>query len=186
VKLVLLDRDGVVNEDRDDYVKSPEEWRPIPGSLEAIARLCEAGFEVVVVSNQSGLARGLFDRATLDAIHDEMRRAVESAGGRLAGVFVCPHAPDAGCGCRKPAVGLLRQVESALGVAVAGAPLVGDKAADLELARNAGCLPVLVRTGKGRRTERTAALDGVAVFDDLRAFAGHWAGRSPSGGRGGE
>lgn len=170
MKLVLLDRDGVINEDSDEYVKSPAEWRPIPGSLEAIARLCGAGFAVVVVSNQSGLARGLFDRAGLDAIHAEMQRQVAAAGGRLAGVFFCPHAPDAGCGCRKPAVGLLREVETALGVEVAGAPLVGDKPSDLELARNGGCQPILVRTGRGRETERSIGPD-VTVFDDLLAFA---------------
>ena len=173
-KIVLLDRDGVVNHDSAEYVKSVDEWRPIEGSLEAIAALCRAGFEVVVVTNQSGLARGLFDAATLDAIHGEMRSQVESAGGRLAGVFVCPHGPDDGCDCRKPATGLLRQAEAQLGIAVAGAPLVGDKAADLALARRADCLPVLVRTGKGARVEAEAdgeGLEGVRVFDDLAAFA---------------
>jgi D-glycero-D-manno-heptose 1,7-bisphosphate phosphatase len=171
VKVVVLDRDGVINEDSDAYVKSLAEWRPIPGSLEAIARLSEAGFTLVVVSNQSGLARGLFDRATLDAIHAEMQRRVQAAGGRLAGIFFCPHAADAGCDCRKPKVGLLRQVEAELGVAVEGLPLVGDKASDLQLARRAGCQPILVRTGYGRATERRADLAGVRVFDDLAAVA---------------
>jgi D-glycero-D-manno-heptose 1,7-bisphosphate phosphatase len=170
VKVVLLDRDGVINQDRDDYVKSPEEWQPIPGSLEAIARLGDAGFRVVVLSNQSGLARGLFDAATLDAIHAKMQRAVEEAGGRLEAVFFCPHAPDAGCDCRKPKVGLIRQAEEALGKSLVGAPLVGDKPSDLALARNAGCRPVLVRTGKGGSTERTEELEDVAVFDDLASF----------------
>jgi D-glycero-D-manno-heptose 1,7-bisphosphate phosphatase len=171
VKLVLLDRDGVINEDSQGYVKSVAEWRPIPGSLEAIARLCEAGVSVVVVSNQSGLARGLFDQAALDAIHEEMVRQVEAAGGQLAGLFICPHAPDAGCDCRKPQPGLLRQVEAKLGVSVEGVPLVGDKPSDLQLARVAGCTPILVRTGKGLATEQEADLVGVRVFDDLASVA---------------
>jgi D-glycero-D-manno-heptose 1,7-bisphosphate phosphatase len=151
-------------------VKSVDEWRPIPGSLEAIARLCQAGFDVVVVSNQSGLARGLFDEAALEAIHGEMIRRVEAEGGRLAGVFVCPHHPEEGCACRKPEPGLLRQVEEQLGVTVVGAPLVGDKQADLELARRGGCLPILVRTGKGTAVESTVeGLEDTPVFDDLAA-----------------
>ena len=173
MKLVLLDRDGVINEDSDDYVKSPDEWRPIPGSLDAIASLTDADFAVVVLSNQSGLARGLFDRATLDAIHDKMVRQVTAAGGRIAGVFFCPHAASAGCGCRKPEVWLIREAEAALGIQVAGAPLVGDKPSDLELAKGGGCRPILVRTGKGRETEARASLVGVSVFDDLASVAAH-------------
>ena len=169
MKLVLLDRDGVINEDSQGYVKSVAEWRPIAGSLEAIARLCEAGASVVIVSNQSGLARGLFDQAALDAIHEEMIRKVEAAGGRLAGVFICAHAPDEGCDCRKPQPGLLRRVEAELGVSVEGVPLVGDKPSDLQLARAVGCEPILVRTGKGLATEQEADLAGVRVFDDLAA-----------------
>ena len=173
-RLVMLDRDGVVNEDSDDYVKSVAEWKPIAGSLHAIARLCDAGFTVVVVSNQSGLARGLFDRDDLRAIHREMHRQVEAAGGHISGVFVCPHAPDAGCGCRKPQPGLLLDVERSLGIPIAGAPLVGDKAADLEAARRAGCEPILVRTGKGAAAERDAAgIDSALVFDDLARAADH-------------
>jgi len=171
VKLLLLDRDGVINEDSDDYVKSVDEWRPIPGSLEAIARLHAGGFTMAVVSNQSGLGLGLFDRATLDAMHAEMNRRVEAAGGRLAGVFFCPHAAFESCDCRKPRPGLLRQVEAALGVLVAGCPLVGDKASDLQLAQQAGCEPILVRTGYGRETEARADLAGVRVFDDLAGVA---------------
>lgn len=171
MKLVVLDRDGVINEDSPAYVKSVAEWRPIPGSLEAIARLHEAGFSVVVVSNQSGLARGLFDHAALDAIHAEMVRQIEAVGGRLAGVFFCPHSPADGCDCRKPKPGLLRQAEAELGVSVEGAPLVGDKASDLQLARECGCQPILVRTGKGGATAKEADLAGVRVFDDLAAAA---------------
>ena len=171
MKLLLLDRDGVINEDSDDYVKSVDEWRPIPGSLEAIAQLHASGFTMVVVSNQSGLGLGLFDRAALDAMHAEMNRRIEAEGGRLAGIFFCPHAAPEGCDCRKPRQGLLRQVEAELGVAVGGCPLVGDKASDLQLARQAGCDPILVRTGYGRETERQADLAGVRVFDDLAAAA---------------
>ena len=171
MRLLLLDRDGVINEDSDDYVKSVDEWRPIPGSLEAIARLHAAGFTMVVVSNQSGLGLGLFDRAALDAMHAEMNRRIEAAGGRLAGIFFCPHAAAEGCDCRKPQQGLLRQLEAELDVAVEGCPLVGDKASDLELAKRAGCEPLLVRTGYGRATERQTDLAGVRVFDDLAAVA---------------
>lgn len=173
MKLVVLDRDGVINHDSDDYIKSTDEWQPIDGSLDAVARLCRAGFTVAVVSNQSGFARGLFDRETLDAMHRKMHREVAAAGGEIAGVFVCPHAPSDGCACRKPAVGLLRQLEADLGTSVEGVPLIGDKPSDLDLARNAGCRPILVRTGKGRETERTASLEGVTVFDDLGAAVDH-------------
>lgn len=153
-------------------MKSVDEWKPIAGSLEAIARLHRAGFRMVVVSNQSGLARGLFDADTLDAIHREMERQVDAAGGHIEGVFFCPHAPDEGCPCRKPAPGLLHDVERSLGTSVSGAPLVGDKAHDLEAARRAGCQPILVRTGKGAATERDAlGLERVLVFDDLSAVA---------------
>ncbi len=180
MKLVVLDRDGVINEDSNEHVKSVAEWRPISGSLEAIARLCQAGFAVVVVTNQSGLARGLFDRAALDAIHEAMNRQVEAAGGRIAGLFICPHAPGEGCDCRKPRPGLLRQVEAELGASVLDAPLIGDKPSDLQLARVAGCLPILVRTGKGLSTEREADLAGVLVFDDLCAAADHLVATSPA------
>lgn len=173
-RLVLIDRDGVVNEDSDDYVKSVAEWRPIPGSLEAIARLCAAGFTVAVVTNQSGVARGLFDCDTLDAVHAEMRRRVEAAGGRLAGVFVCPHGPDEGCACRKPAPGLLQEAARALGLPLEGAVFVGDKPADLEAARRAGCDFVLVRTGKGAAAVRDGRVpDSATVLDDLAAAADH-------------
>ncbi len=171
-KLVLLDRDGVVNQDSDDYIKSVDEWKPIPGSLQAIARLCDADFTVVVVSNQSGIARGLLDREDLRQIHREMHRQVEAAGGRISGVFVCPHGPEEGCGCRKPQPGLLLDVERSLGIPVAGAPLVGDKPADLEAARRAGCEPILVRTGKGAAAERDGTgIDTALVFDDLARVA---------------
>lgn len=169
---MILDRDGVVNYDSDAYVKSVSEWKPIPGSLQAIARFCDAGFTVVVVSNQSGLARGLFDREALRAIHREMHRQVEAVGGRISGVFVCPHGPQEGCGCRKPRPGLLKDVERALGLPVVGAPLIGDKPEDLEAARRAGCEPILVRTGKGAAAEQAGAgIESALVFDDLARVA---------------
>lgn len=180
MKLVVLDRDGVINEDSDEYVKSVAEWRPIRGSLEAIARLYQAGFSVVVVSNQSGLARGLFDRAALDAIHAELRRRVEAAGGEIAGFFVCPHAPADGCDCRKPRPGLLRRAEAELGASLSGAALIGDKPSDLQLARAAGCRPILVRTGKGRATEQEADLAGAQVFDDLAEAVDALLARAPT------
>lgn len=174
MKLVVLDRDGVINADRDDYIRSVSDWHPLPGSLEAIARLCAAGFRVVVVSNQSAVARGYLDAATLEAIHQEMHRQTEAAGGRLAGIFVCPHGPDEGCPCRKPRPGLLHEVERRLGVSLAGVPMIGDKATDLEAARTAGCRPILVRTGKGAATEVAATgLAEATIFDDLAAAATH-------------
>jgi D-glycero-D-manno-heptose 1,7-bisphosphate phosphatase len=168
--VVLLDRDGVVNHDSDAFIRSPEQWRALPGSLEAIARLTRAGFRVAVCSNQSGIARGLLDEAELEAIHRKMCAEVEAAGGRIDGIFYCPHGPDAGCDCRKPAPGLLRQAAAALGFDLRGVPFIGDAARDLAAARAAGARPILVRTGKGERT----VADGLApeeVYADLAAAA---------------
>lgn len=169
--LVIVDRDGVVNEDSAEYIKSVAEWRPIPGSLEAIAALHRGGFDVAVVTNQSGVARGLFSQTTLDAIHARMQEAVEAAGGRLAAVRYCPHLPSDDCDCRKPRVGLLRALERERGVSLAGVPFVGDRVSDLDAAIAVGARPILVRTGSGAATER--ALEGrrVEVFDDLAAAA---------------
>lgn len=170
--LVVLDRDGVINRDSADFIRSPAEWIPLPGSLEAIARLCAVGYTVVVATNQSGVGRGLFSLDTLEAIHDKMSKAVEAAGGRLDGIFFCPHRPDAGCSCRKPLPGLLQQIEKTFGCSLADQPAVGDSERDLRAAQAAGARPILVRSGNGRRTE--AALDGSAdieVFDDLAAVA---------------
>jgi len=169
--LVILDRDGVVNEDSDAYIKSPAEWVPVPGSPEAIARLTRAGWRVVVATNQSGIARGLFDLETLHRIHARMHRVVAEAGGRIEAVFFCPHGPADRCRCRKPAPGLFEEIAARLGTTLEGVPAIGDSARDLEAARAAGARPVLVRTGKGRRTEAAGgpALEGVPVFDDLAA-----------------
>jgi len=172
MKLIILDRDGVINEDSDDYIKSPDEWVPIPGSLEAISRLNQAGARVVVASNQSGLARGLYDIETLDRIHAKMHRHLAAVGGVVEAVFFCPHGPDDGCQCRKPRPGLLREIEARLKVTLRTAVCVGDSLRDLEAARAVGATPVLVRTGKGERTLRDGrGLEGVAVYDDLAGFA---------------
>lgn len=169
-KLVVLDRDGVINFDSDDYIKSADEWRAIPGSLEAIGRLTRAGFEVVVVSNQSGLGRGLLDERQLEAIEAKMRAGVGATGGRLAGIYHCPHPPEAGCGCRKPKPGMLERLARELGIeSFAGVPVIGDKASDLELARAVGARGILVRTGKGSTTEAALGIEAAEVYDDLAA-----------------
>lgn len=169
--MVVLDRDGVINRESADFIKTPDEWIPLPGSLEAIARLTRAGYPVCVATNQSGVGRGLFDLDALDAIHDKMRRAVESAGGDLAGIFFCPHAPDDGCDCRKPRPGLLHQIEQRFGCSLQGSPIVGDSKRDLDAALAAGGRAILVRTGNGRDTEKTLVESNavIDVFDDLAA-----------------
>lgn len=168
-RLVVLDRDGVINEDSDEFIKSPEEWRPIPGSLEAIARLHQAGVRVAVVTNQSGVGRGLYSEETLAAIHARMSQAVEAVGGRLAGIFYCPHRPDAGCACRKPKTGLLDRLEQALALPVIGEPFVGDRLSDLDAARAVGARAVLVRTGVGELTLRAIGDRVAEVYPDLAA-----------------
>lgn len=171
--LVILDRDGVINRDSDAFVKSPAEWLPLPGSIEAVAALSRAGFTVAVASNQSGLARGLFDRSALRAMHRKLRRLVNAAGGRIDRIVVCPHGPDDGCRCRKPLPGLLTRLARHYGAGLEGVPVIGDSTRDLEAALAVGATPILVRTGNGRRTESALpeALRGVAVYDDLAAAA---------------
>jgi len=169
-RIVFLDRDGVVNHDSPDFVRSVADWKPLPGSLEAIARLTEAGHRIVIISNQSGLARGLFDRSALDAIHAHLRAEVARAGGRIDGIFICPHLPADGCDCRKPKPGLIRQAERALGLNARDAPFVGDRASDLGAARAAGCRPVLVESGLGFSELREEELVGVAIHASLCEF----------------
>ncbi len=174
VKLIVLDRDGVINEDSDAYVKTVDEWLPIPGSLEAVARLCEAGWTVAVATNQSGLARGLFDAMTLDDMHFKMQQLVMEEGGRFDLIVHCPHGPDAGCACRKPLPGLFQQIADHFHMeSLSGVPVVGDSLRDLEAGMQLGALPFLVRTGKGVKTEKGALPTGTAVFDDLAAVAEH-------------
>ena len=171
MRLVILDRDGVINEDSDDYIKTPEEWRPIPGSLEAIARLTHAGIQVVVATNQSGIARGLFNVDMLGRIHNRMLDEIHHRGGEVEAIFFCPHGPDDGCTCRKPLPGLLHDIAARFKTSLNSTFAVGDSRRDLEAARAAQALPVLVRTGKGLRTiTEGRGLVGVPVYDDLAAF----------------
>jgi D-glycero-D-manno-heptose 1,7-bisphosphate phosphatase len=173
-KLVILDRDGVINEDSDDYIKSLDEWVPVPGSIAAIARLSRAGYKIGVATNQSGLARGYFDEIALANMHAQLCALVEEEGGQVDAICYCPHGPDDGCRCRKPAPGLLEQISEELQMPIAGAWYVGDTRKDLELGVTMGCKTVLVRSGKGRQTE--AKLDpvmqnAILVVDDLAAAA---------------
>jgi len=170
MNLILLDRDGVINYDSDQFIKSPEEWKPIPGSLEAIARLCQAGYRVVVTTNQSGVGRGLFDMHTLNAIHDKMHKAVAQAGGRIDAIFFCPHAADANCPCRKPKTGMLEGIAARYNVNLQGVPAVGDSLRDLTSAAVMGAQPILVLTGKGAKTQAQDELpEGTQIYPDLAA-----------------
>ena len=173
VKLIILDRDGVINEDSDEYIKSPQEWKPIPGSLEAVARLNQAGYQVTVATNQSGIARGLFDIDALNAIHQTMAAALRRFGGHIDGIFFCPHGPDAHCNCRKPAPGLLLAIAERFGLELDGVPVIGDSLRDLQAARAAGARPILVRTGKGERTlqQQRILLNDTPIFGNLSAVA---------------
>jgi D-glycero-D-manno-heptose 1,7-bisphosphate phosphatase len=175
MKLVILDRDGTINVDSDEFIKSPDEWQPLPGALEAIARLNHAGWHIAVASNQSGLGRGLFDVASLNAIHQKMHKAVASMGGRIDAVFYCPHTPDEGCQCRKPLPGLFEQIGERFGVDLKATPVVGDTPRDLQAGVAVGCQPHLVLTGKAASL-RGQALPAeypahTVVHEDLAAFA---------------
>ena len=168
MKLVILDRDGVINEDSASYIKSPDEWRPIPGSLEAVARLNQAGFHVVLATNQSGVGRGLFEVSTLNAIHDKMQRSLAQLGGRIDAIFFCPHAEEANCACRKPKSGLLEEIARRFNVELKGVPSVGDALRDLQAAAAVGAAPILVLTGKGVKTREAGGLPaGTQVHADL-------------------
>ena len=172
MKLVILDRDGTINQDSDQYIKSPAEWKPIPGSLEAIARLTQGGWRIAVATNQSGIARGLFDMSTLNAIHAELHRAVSQAGGRIDAIFFCPHAADSNCECRKPRPGLLREIASRFGVDLENVPMIGDSMRDVAAAAAAGAQPWLVLTGNGRKTRDAGGLPpGTEIAADLAAIA---------------
>lgn len=174
-RLVILDRDGVINEDSDAYIKSVEEWKPISGSLDAIAQLSQAGFLIAVVTNQSGLARGLFDEYTLARIHAHMCDSVEEAGGKIDAIFYCPHHPDENCDCRKPKTAMLRQLEREFNLSVSGAYYVGDSFKDLQAGLAMGCKPVLVKTGKGPQTvhelqsRNDSQMNAIPIVDNLQA-----------------
>lgn len=168
MKLVILDRDGVINHDSAQFIKSPAEWKPVPGSLEAIAKLNQAGYRVVVATNQSGVGRGLFEMDTLNAIHEKMHKAVSAAGGRIDAIFFCPHAAADNCDCRKPLPGMFKRISECLNVNLAGVPAIGDSLRDLKAAETMGCQPLLVLTGKGTKTRDDGNLpEGTQVFADL-------------------
>ncbi len=172
MKMIILDRDGVINQDSDQFIKSPDEWVPIPGSLEAIARLNQSGWRVVVASNQSGVGRGLFGMDTLNAINAKMIESLAQVGGRLDAIFFCPHAADSTCDCRKPKPGLFKQIESRFNVDLTGVPMVGDSLRDLQAGQAVGCQTFLVLTGKGARTQEDPDLPAdTLVFPDLSAIA---------------
>jgi D-glycero-D-manno-heptose 1,7-bisphosphate phosphatase len=179
IKLIVLDRDGTINEDRDDFVKSADEWVPLPGALEAIARLNHAGWHTVVATNQSGLGRGTFDMAALNGMHVKMNQMLAKQGGRIDAVFFCPHAPDEACHCRKPLPGLFQQIGERFGVSLQDVPVVGDTLRDLQAGAAVGCQPHLVLTGKGARMDSAqiealcAQVPGTQVHADLAAFAEH-------------
>ena len=174
MKLVILDRDGVINYDSTQFIKSPAEWKPIPGSLDAIARLNQAGYRVVVATNQSGIGRGLFDMDTLNAIHGKMHRAAQAVGARIDAVFYCPHAADSACDCRKPKPGMFERIASCYNIDLAGTPSIGDSLRDLQAAAAVGGKPLLVLTGKGEKTQAEGNLpEGTLVFADLAAAVDH-------------
>ena len=177
VKLVILGRDGVLNAYREDHVKAPEEWQPIPGALEAVARLNHAGWHTVVATNQAGIGRGMIDMASINAVHAHMNRELMARGGRIDAVFFCPHAPEEQCDYRKPLPGMMLDIGRRYGVDLAHVPMVGDTLRDLQAAAAAGCEPHLVLTGRAEGldadavAQRVAQVPATQVHDDLPAFA---------------
>jgi D-glycero-D-manno-heptose 1,7-bisphosphate phosphatase len=172
MRLLILDRDGVINKDSDQYIKSPEEWRPIPGSLEAIGLLTQAGYRIVVATNQSGIGRGLFDMATLNAIHNKMHKAVNQAGGRIEAVLFCPDTDASKSPCRKPNPGMFHAIAERFNTPLTNVPAVGDALRDLQAAAAVGARPLLVLTGKGKKTQAAGGLpDETQTFADLAAVA---------------
>jgi D-glycero-D-manno-heptose 1,7-bisphosphate phosphatase len=189
-KLIILDRDGTINRDSDDYIKSPDEWLPLPGAIEAIARLCQGGWHIAIASNQSGLGRGLFDLATLNLMHDKMNKLLAAAGGRVDAIFFCPHLPQDHCQCRKPLPGLFEKIGERFGVALDQVHAVGDTLRDAQAAALAGCQTHLVCTGKSEgysgRTPpenfppQTMVHDNLSAFPDWVLALGETANRPPS------
>ncbi len=169
MRSIFLDRDGVINEERLEFVRSPADWKPLPGSLEAIARARRAGYRIIVVSNQSGIARGLLDITTLNAIHRRLLEDLAHFGGHIDAFFFCPHGPEDNCSCRKPKAGLLLTAKERLGLDLAKTPFIGDRISDLLAAKRAGAIPVLVRTGIDTITDaETRDIGRVECFDTLR------------------
>ena len=170
-KLIVLDRDGVINHDSEHFIKSPDEWRPVPGSVEAIARLNHAGYRVVVATNQSGIGRGLFDMGMLNTIHEKMHKALAHAGARVDAIFFCPHTADSRCESRKPKAGMLIEIGKRFNTELTGVPCIGDSLRDLQAAEAVGAQPMLVLTGKGEKTLREGSFPrNTVIFPDL-AFA---------------
>jgi D-glycero-D-manno-heptose 1,7-bisphosphate phosphatase len=170
-KLIVLDRDGVINYDSDDYVKSVDEWIPLPGSIEALAKLTKAGFKIAIATNQSGISRGYFSVKTLDAMHQKMMVLANEAGAKIDHIAYCPHGPDDKCDCRKPLPGLIHQIEAALNINAKGCYMVGDSLRDLQAGNAAGLIPALVLTGKGERTlAKNSGLENASIHADLNAF----------------
>ena len=169
MRLIILDRDGVINEDSDAFIKAPDEWVPIPGSLEAIARLNRADYRVLIATNQSGIARGLLNLDMLNRIHEKLHRALAELGGNVEAIFYCPHGPEDGCDCRNPLSGLFHEIEQRLNVSLRGVPAIGDSLRDLQAAAAVGAMPILILTGKGSKTltELDTLSDVVPVFEDL-------------------
>lgn len=174
MKLAILDRDGVINYDSDRYIKSPAEWRPIPGAIEAIARLNQGGWRVAIATNQSGIGRGLFDMATLNAINDKMMEMVFRHGGRIDAIFFCPHTPEDGCRCRKPRTGMFEELAARFHTDLKGVPCIGDMLKDLQAGEAVGGQPILVLTGNGRKTQEEGGLPKrTLVFEDLSEASRH-------------
>jgi D-glycero-D-manno-heptose 1,7-bisphosphate phosphatase len=167
--LLIVDRDGVINHDSEDYIKSPAEWMPIAGSLEALARASQAGYRIVVVSNQAGLAYGLFNVDTLNEIHAKMIRELKRFGGEIEAIFFCPHAPEAGCECRKPRPGMLKEIGARLRMSLEDVPFIGDKLSDVQAARAVQARPLLVLTGYGQETIDREDVFGIEIYPDLAA-----------------
>lgn len=169
-KLVILDRDGVINFEHADFISSPADWRPIPGSLEAIARLNQHGYLVAIATNQAGISRGLFDMRSLNAIHQKLHLAAQAVGAHIDAIFFCPHAADEFCDCRKPRPGMLKAIGERFEVSLQGVPMVGDALRDMHAAYEVHCAPYLVKTGKGEKTlEKGGLPPGTRVFDNLAA-----------------
>lgn len=171
MKLIILDRDGVINEDSDNYIKSVDEFIPLPGSIDAMVKLSRAGYQIAIATNQSGIARGMYDVHTLNMMHEKLQRTLAAQGGVVDGIFYCPHGPDDQCECRKPKPGMLRDIQQRFAVDLSDVYVVGDSLRDLQAAQAVGAKPVLVKTGKGERTiAKNEGLAGIPVFDDLAAF----------------
>lgn len=170
MKLVILDRDGVINADGDPIVQSPDEWHPLPGSLEAIARLTQADYQIAVATNQSGIVRNILSIDTLHSIHQKMQQSVREAGGQIDVVVFCPHSDANECECRKPMPGMLYQIQQRLNVDLTSVPVIGDSLRDMQAAMAANARPVLVKTGKGRKTQERHKLEHIPCFDDLASF----------------